>query len=148
MTGAEYIGIDTGPRSSWWARVRRGDDGAVVYLSSGYIEHGHSIAVPTVAASYAIECPEHAFSSATASAIIATARSAGEISGYLRAASASARVRYVASATWRRELMGVANAHDASVKAFVEAHVAQLPKRTNVHVRDALAIAYWLATKE
>lgn len=99
-----------------------------------------------------VECPQHAYSAATASPIIETARAAGELVGALRGAimAAGPPVRrviatYTTAAEWRRELLGVANAHDASIKAWLHEHLADMPRKSNAHTRDALAIACWAA---
>jgi Holliday junction resolvasome RuvABC endonuclease subunit len=145
------VGIDTGPKSHAWGAVRRERDG-LVYVAHGSITVGldqpyqHGLLellarMPRVA----IECPQHAYSAATASPIIATARAAGELAG--RLAVLGLQPVYITAADWRRELLGVANAHDAAVKAWLKQHVTGMPTRSNAHVRDALGLACHMAMR-
>ena len=152
MSGGHVaVGIDTGPKAHAWGAVRY-ERGVWRYVDSGSLEADLASALPqaltTLAlegAAVAIECPQHAFSAATASPIIATARAAGELAGRLRALGV--RAAYTTAADWRRELVGYANAHDAAVKSWLEAQVEGLPARTNVHVRDALGVACWAGVR-
>lgn len=155
MSPLFVLGIDTGPKSHGWAVVRL--DGEVArYAQHGDcpVERADTLVIMSAwagAVHIAVECPLHAYSAKTASSIIATARAAGELGGAAKARGYA--VEYVTAADWRAGLLGAANAHDAAVKAWVEAHVQGLPKKTNVHVRDAIALAVfagrrWLRGQE
>ena len=170
MSGRERVaricGVDTGPRQHAYGIV---DVECVGTCASGgdlvqyrYVESAlmpwpasmESGALYTLAEADAIvvECPQHAYSAATASPIIETARAAGELVGALRGAIMAAGppvrrvvVTYTTAAEWRRELLGVANAHDHAIKAWLVEHVVGMPRKSNAHTRDALAIACWAA---
>lgn len=134
---ARILAWDTGPRAHGMALLHVGHDSARL-IQVDTVEVAQPLLWPVVDL-VAIECPAHAFSAATASACIATARAAGELGGAARAAGL--RTEYVTAADWRAGLLGVANAHDKAIKDWVEKHVQGLPKKTNVHVRDAIALA-------
>lgn len=163
---ARICGVDTGPRQHAYGIIdvepvgAHADGSTAVqyrYVESALMpwpESMESGALYTLADAdaIAVECPQHAYSAATASPIIETARAAGELvgvmRGVIRTAGPPARrvvVAYTTAAEWRRELLGVANAHDAAIKAWLVEHVVGMPRKSNAHTRDALAIACWAA---
>lgn len=169
MSGRERVaricGIDTGPRQHAYGVVdvehvgtyASGDDLVQYrYVESALLPWpasmdtmlGRLASVDAVV----VECPQHAYSAATASPIIETARAAGELVGALRGVIRSAGppvrrvvVTYTTAAEWRRELLGAANAHDHAIKAWLVEHMVGMPRKSNAHTRDALAIACWAA---
>lgn len=167
MSGRERVaricGIDTGPRQHAYGivdveHVGVYQDGSPAmqyrYVDSALLPWPASMDTMlgrlAEADAIVVECPQHAYSAATASPIIETARAAGELVGALRGAIMTAGppvrrvvVTYTTAAEWRRELLGVANAHDHAIKAWLAEHVAGMPRRSNAHTRDALAIACW-----
>jgi len=76
---------------------------------------------------------------AIAGDLIDTGIVAGEAFGI--AGEHCAYICYVTVAEVRRSLCGNANAGDADVKAALQLIVDGLPRRTNNHVRDAIAVA-------
>lgn len=162
---ARICGVDTGPRQHAYGIVDVEPVGAYAdgstavqyrYVESAMLPWPESMESGVLltlaeADAIAVECPQHAYSAATASPIIETARAAGELVGVMRGVIRSAGpprrvvVAYTTAAEWRRELLGAANAHDAAIKAWLHEHVAGMPRKSNAHTRDALAIACWAA---
>jgi Holliday junction resolvasome RuvABC endonuclease subunit len=143
MSPLFVLGIDTGPKSHGWAVIRVEGESAR-YADSGNcpVELGTDLTKMSAwngETLIAIEAPLHAYSAATASPIIATARAAGELGGAAKARGY--RVEYVTAADWRAGLLGAANAHDRAIAAWVQEHIQGWPKKSNPHTRDAAALA-------
>lgn len=72
-------------------------------------------------------------------ALAETAYVAGLIHGAAR--SRALWVTELAARDWRKRLIGSPHSTDARIKSTLQVLVANLPKRTNEHVRDALGLA-------
>lgn len=158
MTGARRIvGFDTGPTRHAYGIVEADEAGVFLFVGSGMVEwpteqgYAAELVHGPVANVVVIECPMHAYSAATTGPIIATARAAGELAGFIRGCAPLAGQRrrvttvYTTASEWRRQLLGNASAHDAAIKAWLVEHLARMPSKTNAHTRDALAMACWAA---
>jgi hypothetical protein len=155
--GVFVLAFDTGPKTHGAAVIYISENGALYQGSAtepsddptGTVDRRVGLTVPPCLV--AIECPLHAFSAKTTTPIIATARAAGELGG--AAMARGYRVEYITAADWRAGLLGVANAHDPAVRAWVEEHIQGWPKKSNPHTRDAAALAVfagrrWLRAQE
>jgi Holliday junction resolvasome RuvABC endonuclease subunit len=150
---------DPGPTKSAYALVEvagRGEMARHRYHSCGMVESTAS-AMLEIVEGYAkqkmvdvvaIEHAVHTHPSKTASRaalmgrakqLMATTRIEGIIETLCVAKGLP--VRPLPATVWRRELTGRAQATDARVKEHVSMVVSRLPKRTNVHVRDAIGLA-------
>jgi Holliday junction resolvasome RuvABC endonuclease subunit len=144
------LGLDPGPAKTGWAIVN------TEHRRPAFVEAGHDsndyvcsrVALPVVDL-VAIEWPgwtpipqrnaEPATVRAMARTLIETALAAGEFAGL--AAGHHKRVERLSSQDVRRAIVGKRNAPDKAVKAALLMQVDGMPDRTNVHKRDAIAVA-------
>ena len=147
------LGVDPGSSASGWARVDvRGGNGlpvTVTYVSSGNALSKPSSLSPLMDGADVVGCEKlegvtyPAKGPGIVSALIASSYVAGLVSGI--AAARGIRCIDMPAVQWRRIVIGKPNANDALVKDVVHRLVIGLPKRTNVHVRDALGVALGVA---
>jgi hypothetical protein len=141
------VGIDPEPDGFYWAAVEIAEPGAAgkhKVLSSG---HGAFVRDLPPAYLYALERPDFrpiggrgnvGQSLAMAKCLTSTARSEGRLLGRLE--ERGERVVDPTCGVVRTSLVGRPSCKDADVAWALE-HVCEMPKRSNVHVRDAVAVA-------
>jgi hypothetical protein len=140
-------GVDPAPEGFYWAAVEcvaLGVLGKHRVLGSG---HGATITDLPAAELYALERPDFrpiggrgnvGQSLAMAKCLTATARTEGRMLGRLE--ERGLRVVDPTCGEVRTSLVGKPSCKDSDVSWALE-HVCELPKRSNAHVRDAVAVA-------
>lgn len=134
------LGVDPGPTRSGWALVDTATPrkGTVQFLFAGHAELSSGIGLVRSDV-IAIERPRWFARDINPAHVVDTAYVAGYLAGRHPGAVE------LAAQDWKRKLGLRPNANDAAVRSVVERFVVGLPKRTNVHVRDALGIALAVA---
>ena len=149
------IGFDPGSHSCGWSRIDvRGsapDPVVCTFLEGGSVnsawfdvdhllralaaDHNGTLVAIEWLEGIAYPC-KHAN---VVSGLIASAAAAGIVEGTARAMGLN--TSRVPAVKWRGLVCGRPNANDALVKAALEARVVGMPKRSSVHVRDAIGCA-------
>jgi len=130
------LGVDPGQKRHGWALVETAKRlGYVRYVRSGWGEPPQVCSEEEYRVSV-VERPEfHGLSRVIhPGPLVDTAWHSGRLTSLLSAQS-------VRAVDWKRRLGLRPNAGDLEVGAIVRRFVEDLPRRTNVHVRDACAIA-------
>ena len=152
MTTRVVLGLDPGPRlTGYGVLFSAGGTAQPKYLRAGVVESKGAEIVDLIrywigqgytAPFYvAVETPAgYIHEAARASALLETAKVAGMIAEAARGLGVD--VVSIPAARWRLTLCGKNNPKDATVKRAISVVVSGLPKRTNVHERDALGCAY------
>lgn len=156
------VGLDPGPSTTGYGILEMGRDrrGLGRFVACGQIRSSDEfelLAVLDRAGRGALVCVETPSASmragedrkailSIASELIATSRQAGWIAGYVaglwQASDEPGPAPFTASAEQVRAAIGAGRSpSDAQVKAAVQRWVTDLPKISNAHERDALAVA-------
>jgi Holliday junction resolvasome RuvABC endonuclease subunit len=146
--GAELlvIAFDPGPTTCGLAVVQR-TRGSARFISASNIPSTQAAVREALATSgasiVAVETPSgFIHQHARGAQLLATARIAGMIVG--QAAALGLATLEMSAQDWRRPFCGGGHRGvpgDAAVKAAIRVFVTDVPKRTNTHVRDAIALA-------
>lgn len=147
MLDSTVLAFDPGPTSTGFAVVATVAVGNV--RRHTYVDGGQCSSTPEGFAAVLEAFPGvrvaieqvagYAYEQARSAQLIATARVGGLLEGLAR--SDGRAVQTIAAGQWRKSLCGRSSADDATIKRAVGVFVVGLPKRTNVHVRDALGLA-------
>jgi Holliday junction resolvasome RuvABC endonuclease subunit len=159
MGDRQLLALDPGPSFTGWASVSL--DGPRVTFAAGgkiesvpgeigqlFLEHAPDVV--------AIESPSGFIFGKSQGEIQGRAKqlmATAKVAGVLEGLAIARRVRVVTCtcAEWRKLTCGKAAATDHDVEDLVTRTVLGMPKRTNVHVRDALGLAIaaaWMLASE
>lgn len=142
MRTRHVVGLDTGPRRCGWARIAM-DGSRARFVEGGEVASEvadvRRLLERTRPDLLALECPSgYVHEAFRAPGLLATARVTGGIA-WLASMSGITSTELPATAV-RKVLCGKATAKDGDVRDAL-ARLGVLPMRSNVHVRDAIALA-------
>jgi Holliday junction resolvasome RuvABC endonuclease subunit len=150
---ARVLGIDPGTHVGWC--VVDVSEGHAVWRVAGtlHLEAAGELSIAGALAGTANEWHVHAIAiedfarkfcnPKQAQQMVQSAQSAGIIRGWLACQLSGMQLLAFSSYDWRKAIVGSSVAKDAQIEhALVEIqHVADMPKRSNPHVRDACGLA-------
>jgi Holliday junction resolvasome RuvABC endonuclease subunit len=133
------LAIDPGPTMCWWAVLDKD-----VYVDAGFFlsTDGQILNFVVGKKDYTtVVIEEPTVGRRQAAKLI---HQTGLVTGFIRGAFSAynVAVKGIRAFDWRKCTVGVHNASDEAIKEFVLTNVKNLPKKTNVHIRDALGLAY------
>lgn len=139
------LGIDPGPTETAWAAVTF--TGPRAHFVQGGMVPSSLVDLCSLTVQCAVDCGTiavetpsgYVFQPARGPTLLATASVAGMVIGLAHAANVPSV--QLPAATVRKAICGKGSATDRQVEASLRGHVELPPRKTNAHVRDAIAVA-------